>query len=201
MRLSREERKKQLIEVSKKIFIKKGYHLTTTKEIAKQAGVSEPVIYKHFANKQELFFEVIKNVAFNSFKDIKLDSGLDLPEFLESFIYQHLNNVDENFELLKFFFLQVLEDDIVRNFYLTQLVPQIRKNLLPYLEKINQNNINQYSVPFNGFILGGMMIPFIVAEGLFNFNPENLTRKELSKRLVEVFLRAISVKENNDEKK
>ncbi len=61
-RLSRAERKRQLIAHAKNLFVTQGYHATTTEKIAQAAGVSEPVLYRHFENKKALFLEVLEEI-------------------------------------------------------------------------------------------------------------------------------------------
>jgi AcrR family transcriptional regulator len=62
VRLTRAERKRQLLAQAKQLFLTLGYHHTTTKEIASAAGVSEPVLYKHFDSKKALFLEVLQEI-------------------------------------------------------------------------------------------------------------------------------------------
>jgi AcrR family transcriptional regulator len=61
-RLTRAERKKQLLAHAKQLFARHGYHHTTTLRIAEEAGVTEPVLYRHFENKKALFLEVLQEV-------------------------------------------------------------------------------------------------------------------------------------------
>jgi AcrR family transcriptional regulator len=61
-RLSRAERKRQLLAHAKQLFLTLGYHATTTERIAAAAGVSEPVLYRHFDSKKALFLEVLAEV-------------------------------------------------------------------------------------------------------------------------------------------
>jgi AcrR family transcriptional regulator len=61
-RLSKAERKRQLLAHAKHLFVTQGYHATTTEKIAQAAGVSEPVLYRHFANKKALFLEVLEEI-------------------------------------------------------------------------------------------------------------------------------------------
>jgi AcrR family transcriptional regulator len=56
------ERKRQLLALAKHLFVTLGYHATTTEKIAKAAGVSEPVLYRHFESKKALFLEVLEEV-------------------------------------------------------------------------------------------------------------------------------------------
>jgi AcrR family transcriptional regulator len=54
-RLSSEERKADIIKAVRQAFAEKGFHGTTTKELARAAGVSEALLFKHFPNKESLF--------------------------------------------------------------------------------------------------------------------------------------------------
>ncbi len=61
-RLTKAERKRQLLAQAKQLFVTLGYHATTTEKIAAAAGVSEPVLYRHFESKKALFLEVLHQV-------------------------------------------------------------------------------------------------------------------------------------------
>jgi AcrR family transcriptional regulator len=60
--MTRAERKRQLLGHAKQLFVTLGYHATTTKEIAAAAGVTEPVLYRHFESKRTLFLEVLQEI-------------------------------------------------------------------------------------------------------------------------------------------
>jgi len=51
--MSGEDRRRQLIEVAIDLFARKGFGGTTTKEIAAAAGVTEAIIFRHFATKHD----------------------------------------------------------------------------------------------------------------------------------------------------
>ena len=54
-RLSAEERRATVLECACQIFAKGTYHGSTTAEIARTAGVTEPILYRHFASKRDLY--------------------------------------------------------------------------------------------------------------------------------------------------
>jgi AcrR family transcriptional regulator len=54
-RLSSEERRAAIIKAVRRAFADKGFHGTTTRELADAAGVSEALLFKHFPNKEALF--------------------------------------------------------------------------------------------------------------------------------------------------
>jgi AcrR family transcriptional regulator len=55
LRLSAEERRAAVLECACHVFAKGGYQGATTAEIARGAGVTEPILYRHFASKRDLY--------------------------------------------------------------------------------------------------------------------------------------------------
>lgn len=55
LRLTAEERRAAVLEVACQFFSKGSYHGVTTAEIARGAGVTEPILYRHFASKRDLY--------------------------------------------------------------------------------------------------------------------------------------------------
>lgn len=54
-RLSAPERRQAVLDTACRIFSDGSYRGTTTAEIARESGVSEPILYRHFASKRELY--------------------------------------------------------------------------------------------------------------------------------------------------
>jgi AcrR family transcriptional regulator len=62
-RLPADKRREQLLDRAMDLFAKQGYARATTAELAKAAGVTEPIIYRHFASKRDLFIALIERTA------------------------------------------------------------------------------------------------------------------------------------------
>ena len=62
-RMAGEERRLQILAVAVSLFSKKGFRGTTTKEIANAAGVSEAMVFRHFATKEELYAAILDRKA------------------------------------------------------------------------------------------------------------------------------------------
>ena len=54
------EKQSNILISGLELFAKKGYHATTTSEVAKRAGVSEALIFRHFTNKDGLLKAILK---------------------------------------------------------------------------------------------------------------------------------------------
>lgn len=62
-RMGAEDRRRQLVQTAVKLFSQRGFRGTTTKEIAQAAGVSEAIIFRHFATKEDLYAAILDHKA------------------------------------------------------------------------------------------------------------------------------------------
>jgi AcrR family transcriptional regulator len=62
VRLSGPERRAAVVETACRVFAKRSYHGSTTAEIARETGVTEPVLYRHFASKRALYLACLDTV-------------------------------------------------------------------------------------------------------------------------------------------
>lgn len=85
-RMTREQRRAQLIDVALDIFAKHGYAQTTMDEVAHHAAVSKPVLYQHFNNKRDLYFTLI---------DVELDALRDAITSRMAAVDPAANDADE----------------------------------------------------------------------------------------------------------
>jgi TetR/AcrR family transcriptional regulator len=61
-RLSGPERRAAVVETACRVFAKSSYRGSTTAQIARETGVTEPVLYRHFASKRELYLACLESV-------------------------------------------------------------------------------------------------------------------------------------------
>jgi AcrR family transcriptional regulator len=59
-RMTAKDRKRAIVAAALPLFARRGYAETTTKDLARAAGVSQPLLYKHFPGKQALYREILK---------------------------------------------------------------------------------------------------------------------------------------------
>jgi AcrR family transcriptional regulator len=62
-RMSGGQRRDVIIEAAIRLFAERGFEGTTTKELARAVGVTEPVLYRHFQTKSDLYAAIIDSKA------------------------------------------------------------------------------------------------------------------------------------------
>jgi AcrR family transcriptional regulator len=62
-RMAGGERRLQILRLAVRLFSQRGFRGTTTKEIALAAGVSEAMVFRHFATKEELYSAILDHKA------------------------------------------------------------------------------------------------------------------------------------------
>jgi len=62
-RLPRVQRRAQLLDAARAVFVTSGYHAASMDDIAESAGVSKPVLYQHFTSKLELYLALVDQGA------------------------------------------------------------------------------------------------------------------------------------------
>ena len=59
----RSSTREKILEVALKLFSRKGFKETTIKDIAKEVGITEGAIYRHFTSKEEIIESLLKEIT------------------------------------------------------------------------------------------------------------------------------------------
>lgn len=90
-------KKQDLIKAATTLFAAQGFDATTTAEIAAAAGVTEPVIYHYFKNKEGLFADILINIFndyFSRLEKLERQNKTQLDK-IKNLIRLHFRFVDE----------------------------------------------------------------------------------------------------------
>ncbi|MHB8470690.1 MAG: TetR/AcrR family transcriptional regulator [Gaiellaceae bacterium] len=129
-RLPAAERRRELVEVAIKVFSAGSYRGTTTAEIARAAGVSEPILYRHFASKRELYLAALDHVwgkARAAWEQTVADSA-DVREAFETMGRGHLTVRDCKLQLAELW-VQALSE--------APEDPELRKHLRRHMREVH----------------------------------------------------------------
>lgn len=104
-RLKAAERRSQLIEAATRVFARRGYDATTTAALAQAAGVTEPILYRHFKGKRELFMAIVREVSQISIKRWRtMTEGIADPterlRVIARNLPEHIRTLDNEYRVL-----------------------------------------------------------------------------------------------------
>lgn len=72
-RLPAAKRREQLLDCAADMFAQHGYARATTAQLARAAGVTEPIIYRHFKSKRDLFIALIERTGEDTLREWEAD--------------------------------------------------------------------------------------------------------------------------------
>jgi AcrR family transcriptional regulator len=95
LRISGEERRAAIVRAARNVFVEKGFHATTTRELAKAAGVSEALLFKHFPSKEALYVAIQRSCFKEEGSKIieRLESLEPSTSALVSLVYEFVSHV------------------------------------------------------------------------------------------------------------
>jgi AcrR family transcriptional regulator len=112
-RIPHEERRTQILETAIDLFASRGFKGTTTREIAHAAGVSEGIIFRHFATKEALYDAIIAHTAEKRTRLYEQDGGtegMDLESLMRAFARSYLARNRQDSSFLRLMLYSALED-------------------------------------------------------------------------------------------
>lgn len=76
-RLSAPDRRQVVLDTACRVFFKKSYRAATTAEIARAAGITEPILYRHFGSKRDLYVACLEEAwrQFHEFAEDALETN------------------------------------------------------------------------------------------------------------------------------
>lgn len=144
------EKKKKILEVSIELFSKNGFSNTSTSQIAKEAGVAEGTIFKHFKSKENLISEnilpfmlehIFPQVA-NEFVNERLEAEYeDFEFFIYSIVKDRIEFINENYKMVKIFFTEIMYREDFRMRLINSIPENLIKSFNKILDKFKENDI------------------------------------------------------------
>lgn len=130
-RLSTEQRQDMIIDEAINIIHNGGYQSLSIRELAKQVKISEPAIYRHFLNKEDIILGIMNRmVDFDHLLEREILKQKTAQDKIRHFILFHFDFLEKKKEMTSVLFAEDMFDqsDILRQKLM--FIIQKRKNLL-----------------------------------------------------------------------
>lgn len=201
-RMAGEERRSQILAVAVSLFSNRGFRGTTTKEIAHAAGVSEAMVFRHFATKEELYAAILDHKAcgHDRFDPAELSADAikrkDDRAVFESLALAALNHHEKDPEFQRLLLHSALEKHQLAQMFFNEFVHPVYEFLSSYIRERQRDGA---FVEVDPAIVVRCFIGMVMHQSLNNnlWDPErrllNISNEAAAKHFTELLLHGITV--------
>ena len=204
-RMTGDERRSQILQVAIKLFSQNGFRGTTTKEISRAAGVSEAMVFRHFATKHELYHAILDfkacegNSAACPFEAVA--EALAAKDDRQVFYTLMLNALDKHEhdpEFMRLLFHSALEGHELSEIFVEQNIVPIYEFLSAYIRQRQEDGAMRKDVNprvvVRAFV--GMMIHHALNNSLWDRKRRllDISNEEAAREFTDILLRGIEDK-------
>jgi AcrR family transcriptional regulator len=188
------ERRAQIVRTAFDLFAKDGFRGTTTRELASAVGVSEPVLYQHFANKKELYTAIVQDLCEHGLEQFgdRLDAALREED--ERVCLQRLGElvlswyVDDP-RLIRLLLFSALEGHELAEIWHQQAFAMFFK---PFIEKLERTaeagRLKDVGAEVLARAFVGMVGHYGMVTAVFKYPEFRMSHEEAVSKFVEIFL-------------
>ncbi|MDR7869426.1 MAG: TetR/AcrR family transcriptional regulator [Tissierellaceae bacterium] len=168
-RMSREERREQILESALKTFIEKGYNGSTTMDIAKKADISEVTLFRYFDSKKQIFMDAIEPILVSSLKESLVASkDLETIEKLEYILKDRIKFISKHHEVIKLILMESQINPEIADFNFINQITLLLQDLI----KEAGIDLKNEGIPLRllmGSILSFLYLPEVNDEEINNY--------------------------------
>lgn len=146
-RMAGDERRQQILQIAMRLFSERGFSGTTTKEIANGAGVSEAMVFRHFANKDELYSAILDykvcNRDFQKPFDLLAEKIAAKDDFgvFYTLAFNALENHSKDADFSRLMLHSALENHDLARMFFESFVTDIYKFLSVYIRQRQKDGV------------------------------------------------------------
>ena len=191
-RLPTPERREQIVEAAMRCFADRGFEGTTTRMLARAAGVSEGLIFRHFPTKKSLYRAIIARRILESpagMMPAEAAERNDDRAVLSSIASTLVARVSKDPSFMRLMFYSALEGAPLSRMFYQARVRRVRRFLASYLERRMKAGALRVADPVaaaGAFM--GMVANYVQQKHLFRVPVSKLGVDDLVKTWVDLFL-------------
>ncbi|MEO8647608.1 MAG: TetR/AcrR family transcriptional regulator [Acidobacteriota bacterium] len=204
-RMKGDERRAQILSTAVDLFSKHGFSGTTTKQIARAAGVSEAMVFRHFSTKDELYAAIIGNkTCHDGLHRLPWEGNETLQKAMKekddytvffTIALQALNKHQEEVGFMRLLFYSALEEHELAARFFGQFVSHIYEFIGSYI-KIRQKDgaFRQIEPKIVVRAFMGMLINHSLNNILWDKRRQvlDISNEEAAKNFAEILLRGVA---------
>jgi AcrR family transcriptional regulator len=187
-----ERTRTEIIEAAHNLFLESGYHGTSMRQIATNAGIALGGIYNHFDSKEEIFAAVLD--TYHPYHEIlpilQNAQGETIEEFVKDALDSMISALDRRPDILNLMFIEIVEFD-------QKHLPDMFKHFFPGIMSLVENlpetegKLRSIPLPIIVRTFIGMTIAYYLTERIFQSYMPLRFGEDAREYLIDIFLYGI----------
>ncbi len=181
-----------IIQAAHTLFVRQGYHGTSMRQIAEEAGIAVGGIYNHFSGKEDIFKAVF--LAYHPYHDvlpaIEQAQGKTVEEFVRSAAIQLLDALKNRPHFLNLMFVEIVE---FKNIHTQELFAELLPHEINIIANILPPESNLRSIPLPMIIrtFVGLFISYYLTDVIMGDTAPPEFRENDVEYFVDIYLHGI----------
>jgi len=186
------KRQEQILNAASKLFVKKGYHKTTIRDIARESGLGIGPIYDYVKNKEDILFMVLKAILDRNYNALKagIDEAEDPGEKLRGMI-ETLFDVCIRYQKLFLFMYQ--ESHLLCKSMQKKILANEKKSLLLFEQVLNEGEKEKIFRKSNHKVGANLIVLLIHGWVLKRWDLKDIKKESRLKYTLECVFKTLSV--------
>lgn len=187
----------RILQAAQQLFARQGYDATTTRDLAKFAGVAEGTLFRHFTNKKAILIEI----ATQGWVDILTELLTELSE-MESYkaiaqvMRRRMFNLHENADLMRICFMEAQFHPELRDRIQSEVIVKMTDVAEAFFETAMERGIYRQMNPkiVAQVFLGMFTIAGFSKDTLVEANSSPKEMQEMAEGIADIFLNGVLAK-------
>lgn len=197
MRMAAENRRNQIVAIAAELFSQKGFRGTTTKEIADSAEVSEAIIFRHFATKDDLYRAILDDKVNQTTERMRENLNeaagrRDDNAYFGSLAYEMLEFHSKDRTLMRLLLFSALEGHDLSEMFFHSTAREMKNHIRRYIkQRIADGAFRPIDPAVAARAFVGMVMNQAQVRNIFRDDDLRFSNRQMADRFVDIFLNGI----------
>jgi len=190
-------RRNQIVAIAAELFSQKGFRGTTTKEIADHAGVSEAIIFRHFATKDDLYRAILDDKVNQTTERMKENLNeaagrKDDQAYFGSLAYEMLEFHSKDRTFMRLLLFSALEAHDLSEIFFHSTAREMKNHIRRYIkQRITDGAFRPIDPAVAARAFVGMVLNQAQVRNIFHDDDLRFSNRQMADRFVDIFLNGI----------
>lgn len=201
-RLSAKERKQQICQAAKKVFLEKGFKNTTMENVISASGMSKGGVYNYYGSTEEMLYDLmIQGIKFRlaqSEQQLKELKDRSVEDQLTELFFDKMFDTNEFKPLYAMFIVEMKNNEAFQELY-DRLIRESLERIIPYMKENFPDLDNEYLFTNRGII--AFINSIIVGVELMDLRDDFLSEREIFRKMLKAYFKYCEERNENERKR